>query len=199
MAYKAAYVWNGSSFDQIGNQAVASLNDYALLAPAVSQTITNTTLTSPILNTATISNPTITGGTSSSITLTSPQELTTVSATSATGTINYDCKTQAILYYTSNAGGNFTLNFRGDASTTLASMLSTGQSITVSFLNTNGTSAYYPNVFQVDGTATGVTVRWSGGSAPASGSVSAVDAYTFTIIKTGTSTYSIFAGAVQFK
>lgn len=194
MAYKAAKVWNGSSFDDFGVQAVSTLNDYAKLTPSPSQTITNTTLTSPILNT-----PTITGGTSSSITLTSPQELTTVSATSATGTINYDCKTQAILYYTSNAGANFTLNFRGNSTTTLSSMLSIGQSMTASFLNTNGTSAYYPNAFQVDGTATGVTVRWSGGSAPASGSVSSVDAYTFTIIKTGSSTYSIFAGAVQFK
>ena len=50
MGYKPAYIWNGTSFDQIGNQAVASLNNYALLSPVVGQTITNTTLTSPVVN-----------------------------------------------------------------------------------------------------------------------------------------------------
>ena len=52
MAYKPAYIWNGTSFDQIGNQAVASLNDYALLSPVVGQTITNTTLTAPLTTVA---------------------------------------------------------------------------------------------------------------------------------------------------
>ena len=41
-------------------------------------------------------------------------EKVTVSATAATGTINYDVITQAVLYYTSAASGNFTVNFRGD-------------------------------------------------------------------------------------
>lgn len=203
MAYKPAYIWNGTSFDQIGNQAVASLNSYALLSPTVGQTLTNTTLTSPIINSPTISTASMTGGTITtasivSPTFTSPQEVVTVSATASTGTVNYDCKTQGVLYYTTAATGNFTLNFRGNGSTTLASMLSTGQSITVAFLNTNTGTAYYANAFQVDGTATGVTVKWSGGTAPSSGNINAVDAYSFTIIKTGSSTYTVFAGVVKF-
>ena len=51
MGYKPAYIWNGTSWDQIGNQAVSSLDDYALLAPVVGQTLTNTTLTSASVNT----------------------------------------------------------------------------------------------------------------------------------------------------
>lgn len=29
MAYRAAYVWNGTSFEQIGNQAISEMADYA--------------------------------------------------------------------------------------------------------------------------------------------------------------------------
>ena len=210
MGYKPAYIWNGTSFDQIGNQAVASLNDYALLSPVVGQTITNTTLTSPTINGATLSGTfsgsatltgTISGGTlsSNSITtpvFTSPEETITISAIAATGTINFDCLTQGILYYTSNASGNFTLNFRGNGSTTLNTMLATGQSITASFLVTNGGSAFYPTAFQVDGAS--VTPRWSGGIAPTSGNANSIDAYTFTIIKTGSAAFTVLAGNARF-
>jgi hypothetical protein len=64
----------------------------------------------------------------------------TVSATASTGTINYDVTTQAVLYYTTNASGNFTLNFRGSSGTTLASLLATGDSVCISFLCTNGST-----------------------------------------------------------
>lgn len=131
-------------------------------------------------------------------TLTSPQETWTVSATAATGTINYDCGTQDVLYYTTNASANFTLNFRWSGATTLASVLPTGTaSLTVVFLNTNGATAYYPTAFQIDGSS--VTPKWQGGVAPAAGNASAVDAYSFTIIKTaGTPTYTVLASQVKF-
>lgn len=128
----------------------------------------------------------------------SPREFCTVSATAATGTVNFDFVTQGILYYTTNASANFTLNFRGDGSTTLNSMLAVGESISAVFLNTNGATAYYPNAFQIDGTS--VTPKWSGGTAPTSGNASAIDSYSFTILKTAaTPTYTVLAGgAVKF-
>lgn len=130
--------------------------------------------------------------------LKSPREITTVSATAATGTVNFDLSTQGVLYYTTNASANFTLNFRGNGSTTLNSLTSVGDSISAVFLNTNGATAYYPNAFQIDGTS--VTPLWSGGTAPTAGNASAVDAYSFTIIKTAaTPTYTVLAGgAVKF-
>ena len=148
-------------------------------------TLTNKTLTSPVEN-----NPYIT----------SPKELTTISATAATGTVNFDILTQGVLYYTTNASANFTLNFRGNGTTTLTSIMNVGDAWSAVFLNTNGATPYYPTVFQVDGTATGVTVKWSGGTAPSAGNASAVDAYSFTIIKTAaTPTYTVLAGgAVKF-
>ena len=41
--------------------------------------------------------------------LTDTAETCTVSATAATGTINYDVTTQSVLYYTSNASANWTV------------------------------------------------------------------------------------------
>jgi hypothetical protein len=141
---------------------------------------------------------TLTGSqTLSSKVLLAPEERVTVSATAATGTVAFDLLTQGILYYTTNASANFTLNFRGDGSNTLNSILAVGDSISAVFLNTNGATAYYPTVFQIDGSA--VTPKWSGGIAPAAGNASAIDSYSFTIIKTAASTYTVLAGgAVKF-
>lgn len=142
----------------------------------------------------TIAGLTLTSPTTNNAYMVSPKELTTVSATAATGTVNCDVLTQGVLYYTTNASANFTLNFRGNSTTTLNSIMNIGDSWSFVFLNTNGTTAYYANAFQVDGTATGVTVKWSGGSAPAAGNASSIDAYTFTIIKTASATYTVLAG-----
>lgn len=130
-------------------------------------------------------------------TLVSPQEITTVSATAATGTVNFDALTQADLYYTTNATANFTLNFRGSSGSTLNSILPVGSTVTLVFRNTNGSTAYRPTVFQIDGSA--VTPKWQGGAAPTAGSASAVDVYTFAITKTAsTPTYQVFASQTKF-
>jgi hypothetical protein len=128
--------------------------------------------------------------------LTSAFETVTVSATAATGTVNVDLSTSAVKYYTSNASADWTFNFRGDGSTTLNSLLSNGQSATVAFLVTNGSTAYKPTVFQVDGSA--VTPKWQGGTAPATGNASSIDSYTFTIIKTASATFTVLASQVKF-
>jgi hypothetical protein len=123
-------------------------------------------------------------------------ELATVSATAATGTINFDITTQAVLYYTTNASGNFTLNFRASSGTTLNTAMNTGDSVTVAFLNTNGGTAYYNSAVQVDGSS--VTPEWQGGSAPTSGNASSVDAYVYTIVKTGSAAFTVFASQTKF-
>ena len=125
-------------------------------------------------------------------------EVATVSATAATGTINYDVTTQSVLYYTTNASANWTVNLRGSSGTSLNTLMSTGQSITVAFLVTQGSTAYYNSSFQVDGTATGVTIKWQGGTAPTSGNASSIDVYTYTVIKTGSATYTVFASQTKF-
>jgi len=121
----------------------------------------------------------------------------TVSATAATGTINYDVTTQSVLYYTSNASANWTVNFRGSSGTSLNTLLATGESITVTFLVTQGATAYYNNAVQVDGSS--VTPKYQGGTAWSAGNASAIDAYTYTIVKTGNAAFTVFAAQTQFK
>lgn len=123
-------------------------------------------------------------------------ENNTISATAATGTIAYDILTQSLLYYTSNASGNFTLNFRGDGSNTLNSLMAVGETITVSFWNTNGATAYYNSAVQVDGNS--VTPKWLGGTAPSSGNASSIDVYTYAITKTADATFTVLASQSKF-
>ena len=127
----------------------------------------------------------------------SPEERMTLSATAATGTINFDTATQGVLYYTSNASANWTLNVRGDSSTTLNSILTTGDAITVAFIVTNGATPYRHSALTIDGSAQ--TVKWSGGTAPSAGNASSIDAYSFTIIKTASATFTVLgAGPIKY-
>ena len=139
-------------------------------------------------------------GTSSAkaIVLNDAAEVATVSATAATGTINYDITTQSVLYYTSNASANWTVNFRASSGTSLNTLMATGESMTVAFLVTQGATAYYNSAVQVDGTTSGVTTRWLGG-APTAGNASGIDSYRYLIIKTGSATFTVLASNTQFK
>lgn len=122
-------------------------------------------------------------------------EKSTVSATAATGTVNFDVLTQAVLYYTSNASGNWTLNFRGSGSVTLNNMMLTGESLTVAFLVTQGSTAYYNSAVTIDSAS--VTPKWQT-AAPTSGNISGVDAYSYVIFKTGNAAFTVFASQTRF-
>lgn len=123
-------------------------------------------------------------------------ETATISATAATGTIAYDVTTQAVLYYTSNASANWTVNFRGSSGTSLNTLMATGESVTVAFFVTQGATAYYNNAVQIDGSS--VTPKYQGGTAWASGNASSIDAYTYTIVKTGSAAFTVFAAQTKF-
>jgi hypothetical protein len=137
-------------------------------------------------------------GSSSKAALTIPNALEdiTVSATAATGTINYDVTTQSVLYYTSNASANWTVNFRGSSGTSLNTLMATGESITVTFLVTQGSTAYYNSAVQIDGSS--VTPKYQGGTAWTAGNASSIDAYVYTIVKTGSATFTVFASQTKF-
>jgi hypothetical protein len=115
---------------------------------------------------------------------------------STTGTINFDALTQAVMFFDTNQTANRTINFRGDSSTTLDSIMSIGESMTFAVLMTEGATAYYLNTYQVDGSA--VTPEWSGGTAPSGGNASSIDVYSFTIIKTASATFTVLASQTQY-
>lgn len=107
------------------------------------------------------------------------------------GTITFDTTAQGIIYFVNNQTANRTVNF-----TNVGANLGTGQSVTCTLLCDQGSTAYYLNAYQIDGGA--VTPKWSGGSAPTAGNASGIDVYTFTIIRTGASTYTVLASQTQF-
>jgi len=123
-------------------------------------------------------------------------EPTTISATAATGTINYDVATQSIVYYTTNATANWTINFRALSSATLNSLMSTGQTITVTFMATQGATAYYNSAVTIDGTS--VTPKWQSGITPNAGNANSVDTYTYAIIKTGNAAFTVLASQTRY-
>jgi hypothetical protein len=123
-------------------------------------------------------------------------ETAVASATAATGTINYDVLTQTVLYYTTNASSNWSVNIRGNSTTTLNSVLSTGQCLSVVFMVTQGSTAQYATALQIDGTT--VTPKWQGGIAPSFGNPSGVDVYNYSIIKTASNTYTVFASQSRY-
>jgi hypothetical protein len=123
-------------------------------------------------------------------------EKVTTEATAATGTVNYDVLTQAVWNFTTDAGANWTLNIRGDGSTSLDSIMDTGESITIAHIVKQGSTPYYNSAVQIDGSS--VTPEYQGGSAPTSGNASSLDVYSYTIIKTGSATFTVLASQTQF-
>ena len=176
----ATVYYDGASWQSFGTGDVTGLTAGA--------GITITSPTGPV--------PTI--AISTGATLTSPKELATISATAATGAINIDTLTSAVNIRTTDAAAAYTLNVRGDVSTTLASLMAVGDSLTVTFESPNGVTAYYPSTFSVDGSV--VTPKWLGGTAPVAGNASATDVYMYQIRKTGTgpATYSCIASQSKF-
>jgi len=123
-------------------------------------------------------------------------EKVTTEATAATGTVNYDCLTQAVWNFTTAAAANWTLNIRGDGSTSLDTIMDTGESITIAHIVAQTGTAYYNNVVTIDGGAN--TPEWQGGAAPSAGNINSLDVYSYTIIKTGSATFTVLASQTQF-
>ena len=123
-------------------------------------------------------------------------EKAAVSGSALTGTVAFNWLDGAVVLYTANASANWTLNVRGNGSTTLNSSLATNDSITIAVLATQGSTAYYQSAMQIDGTS--VTPKWAGGTAPTAGNANSIDVYTFTIIKTASATFTVLASQTKF-
>jgi len=168
-----------------------------LVGKATTDTLTNKTLTSPTINTAVnngLNASNVATGTIADNIVKGLNEDINVVAAAATGTINFDVTTASIWYYTTNATANHTLNFRYSSTVSLNTFMNTGDSLTVVWLNTNGTTAYYPNVIQIDGS----TVTPKVPAAITAGNASSIDAYSFTIIKTASATFTVLETQTKF-
>ena len=205
----SSFVLSNASGVIDGAAAQKAIPTGAVVGTSDTQTLTNKTLVfgsntlTDVVSTNTAQTltgtKTFTGASNAvAIALSNAAETVTVSATAATGTIAYDITTQSVLFYTSNAAANWVVNFRASSGTSLNTALATGQSITAAFLVTQGSPAYYNTSVQVDGTTSGVTTRWQGGTAPSSGNTASVDVYVYTVVKTANATFSVFASQTKF-
>lgn len=112
-----------------------------------------------------------------------------------TGTYNFDLITNSIQYSNANAAANLTLNFRGNSTTTLSSILGTGNSITGTYLMTTGSTGYGVTAVQVDGAAQ--TIKWAGNISTVYSNT--ISSYTFTVVKTSaTPTYLVFGSITKY-
>jgi hypothetical protein len=123
-------------------------------------------------------------------------ELASIVAGAPAATQTFYVNTGAVQYYTSNATNNWTVNFAFSSGTSLNTAMAVGDSISVTMLTTQSTTAYYNSAVQVDGTS--VTPKWQGGTAPTSGNASSIDSYSYVIIKTASATYTVLASVTKF-
>ena len=119
-----------------------------------------------------------------------------VSANPPASSIDVDMVTQSVYYWTANAANNSTANIRANASIPLNSVLAVGQSVTLVMFFPNGASNYYINTVKIDNTT--VTAAYQGNAAPSIGNSNSIDIYSFTILKTASATYKVFASQTQF-
>jgi hypothetical protein len=188
-------------------QLNTAVSDADVASLAGSETLSNKTVTSGIFISGTftsapaINRPTITGTTQIAQII----ESAAVTSYSATGTAIINVLDQgAVVYWTGSASSNWIVNVRGSSTTSLLNMLTTGQSITIASLVTNGAgAARYLTSIEIDGSSVTSSTKWQGGSAPTSGNTSSIDIYSITAIKvantsTISSAFTVLAGQTQF-
>ena len=129
--------------------------------------------------------------------LTSPKEQAVIGSAAVADPTNIDVSTASVQITTGAPAANFTLNVRGDGSTTLDSLMAVNDSITVTFECLNGAAnTFYADTYEIDGVA--VTPKWLGGTAPSAGFASSANVYMLQIRKTAAATFSCIASLSQF-
>ena len=187
----------GNTTTTVGNLTLGNV-----LITSVATTFPNSFLAN---STATLGNATLTLGSSTTAvgnlalnnaTIENIQEPANITATAANATINIDILSNVVVYCTANATGNFTVNFRGNAGTTFNNAVPANVSVSASLVTTQGATAYYNSLVQVDGST--VTPKWQGGTAPTSGNANATDTYVYVVMKSAANTYTILASQTKF-
>ena len=98
-------------------------------------------------------------------------EIVSTAITGATGVVTHDTSTGTTFYHTSIAA-NFTANFTNVPTTN-------NRTISVALILVQGSTPYYPNAIQINGTAQ--TIKWANATAPTP-TASRVELVTFSLI-----------------
>ena len=186
-----------SATGTLGTMSTQNANAVSITGGSINNTtIGGATPNTGAFTTLSANSTTTLSGPTSANALVTAGETTTISATAATGTVNYDVLTQSVLYYTTNASGNWTLNLRASSSTSLNSIMAVGETRTVTFLATQGATPYYNSAVTIDSVS--VTPKWQNGTTPSVGYASGIDVYTYSVIKTASATFTVLASQTKF-
>lgn len=104
----------------------------------------------------------------------------------------------ATTLYQTNPIEDWALSLNFDPSFDFNSRIAYGEAFTCVALVTQGATARKITSVLVEGTASGVSVKWQGGSPPSAGNANSIDCYTFTIIKTGEYQFTVLASLTKF-
>lgn len=116
---------------------------------------------------------------------------------SGTPTIQLDLNNGLVIFNTTAPNSGWILDVRASATQTLNELLSIGQSVTFTHLVSMGATAYMPSSTNIDGTAR--VERWSGGLKPTAGIPSAINVFSYTIIKTADNAFTLLCDHGSFK
>jgi hypothetical protein len=148
----------------------------------------------------TITTPTINGGVIDFANIIAPLETYKIIASAPTSPSHIDLDDSSVNYYTSNATNNFTLNIRKNSggTPTLDSFMAIGDTVSVAVIFQNSSTAYRPTAITIDGTATGITFRWSNGVSYPVANTNSTMILTLTIVKTGSGLFRVFGAQSRY-
>ena len=112
---------------------------------------------------------------------------------------NIDLENGMVHYFTTQETTTSTPNIRVNSSTSLNSIMTAGDVVSVTLVTTAAAGGYSANV-NIDGV--GVTEEWVGGAAPTEGGADGLDVYSYTIIcthasNTGDSGFKVIANLIN--
>ena len=184
------------------DSAPGTLNTLNELAAALGDDANfSTTVTNSIAAKAALAGATFTGDVSfnEALSIERVKEKTTITTTSVPSTVNFDVKTQAVLFQTGSVGGDWTYNLRGDGSTTLNSLMATGETLTVVGIIAFGSNVHKLGGVQIDGTSSNVLVRYVGGAPSSNVTANAIVTTTMSVIKTADATYNVLVSQAEYE
>ena len=206
------YTGQVASFNGRTGQVTPATSDYSF-----SQISGNVALASQVSGTLAVANGgtgvTTKTGTGSAVlstnpVITAPLETFSSSGTALSGSTAaaLNIATSSFYYYTANPSASYAINIT-NAPTTV------GQSATVTMLVANGSTGYLPSNITINGTQAGadgaslplqgatnnsITTYYQGGTAWTAADISTIDTYTFVIMCTGSSTWTLLASQVKY-
>jgi hypothetical protein len=123
-----------------------------------------------------------------------------VYAVSPSTSVNIDILTNgAITWFTGIVGADFTLNLRGNSSTTFLSQINNYETATIVVVTNVGSTVHYNTAFSIDGTSQ--TVKWVNGLAPSAATIdpNSYVAYTYTITRTTFNSYVVLGSFTGYQ